>query len=410
MANFREHPFYLFPDFRKLFIGRLISAAGDKFYTIAIAWYVISSTSAHSKFELGMLMSFNVLPVVLSGPFWGTVVDRLDRRKCMIASSIIRGAVIFTVFFLMYHDSLNINLLYALTFLNASFVPLFESSVSSSLILVTDEKHLPKAVAADAMVIQFSNVLGAILGGVLIASIGIKGAILANSASFYIAIIFILFIKTKLSVVFEKKSFFKDIKTGLGFITGNKPIYSLIICFAVFNFFGAPLVLYVPMIVQFILKETVKWVAYEELFMGLGSLITAFILSMKINPKRVYSSIFWGILILGFMNYSIGSTADKYLMLFLFTLVGSSFIVVNANALSLFQSEVPNEIKGRFFAALSAVCYAVIPLAFIVNGILTDTYPISFILKLNGIGAVILAFIIRLIPRTERYKSLIKSR
>jgi len=140
-----------------------------------------------------------------------------------------------------------------------------------------------------------------------------------------------------------------------------------------------------------------------EMFMGIGSLATAFILSMRINPRKVYLSIFWGIFILGLMNFSIGSLTDRYLMLGLFTVVGSSFIVVNANALSLFQREVPNQIKGRFFAALSTICYAVIPLAFMVNGFLTDSYPISMILKVNGIGAVILAFVFLFIPRAKGY-------
>ena len=88
-----NHPLVLFRDFRHLFAGRLISSIGDKFFTIALAWWVISQGDADSRINLGILMALNLLPIVLFGPFMGTLVDRFDRRKCMLLADLCRGSL-----------------------------------------------------------------------------------------------------------------------------------------------------------------------------------------------------------------------------------------------------------------------------------------------------------------------------
>jgi MFS family permease len=105
-AALKEHPLALFSDFRRLFAGRLISAVGDKFFSIAIAWWVISRSGANSKFQLGLVMGVTVIPVVLFGPALGTLVDRSDKRRVMLVADGARALCVFILAWLLYTDSL----------------------------------------------------------------------------------------------------------------------------------------------------------------------------------------------------------------------------------------------------------------------------------------------------------------
>ncbi|HOI42835.1 MAG TPA: hypothetical protein PK523_07815, partial [Elusimicrobiales bacterium] len=71
----------------------------------------------------------------------------------------------------------------------------------------------------------------------------------------------------------------------------------------------------------------------------------------------------------------------------------------NAVALTLFQRTVPEEMKGRFFSVLTTVSYAVLPLTFMLNGLLAESRSVGFSVLLNACGVLALSALVLLIPR-----------
>ncbi len=57
--------------------------------------------------------------------------------------------------------------------------------------------------------------------------------------------------------------------------------------------------------------------------------------------------------------------------------------------------------KGRFFAVLTTLAYAVLPLTFMLNGMLAEEYSIGFSIALNASAVLALSFIVLLLPRLE---------
>ena len=73
----------------------------------------------------------------------------------------------------------------------------------------------------------------------------------------------------------------------------------------------------------------------------------------------------------------------------------------NTIAITLFQATVPDAMKGRFFSVLTTLAYAVMPLAFMVNGLLAEKFSVGFCLALNALAVLALSFVVLLIPRLE---------
>lgn len=403
LNKFKSHPLYLFSDFRKLFLGRLIAAIGDKFYMIALAWWIVSMDNSNSKMHLGLLMGVTSLPVVIFGPFLGTLADRFNKKYCMLAADLLRFLLLLTLSGLLFSDNLTMPLLYLISFLTAAFIPLFEASVSSSLVRLTDEEHLPGAVAVDSSVMQLSNVIGSTLGTVLIAAIGVIGAFVWNSASFLISFIFVLMIKTKLQPAQSdsESKYTDDLKEGFKYLFQNKPIFYLLIFFALLNFFAAPFLILIPMIVKFNLNESATWLAVFEVFFALGAVITSLVVSFKHKYHNIYALFFSAICVMGAILTAISFTSDKYLIAGLIFLNGCCLALTNAIAITLFQSIVPDEMKGRFFALLSTVCFAVMPVAFMLNGFITEIYSVNFSLMFNGLCSIVLSFVLLFIPKIK---------
>lgn len=400
MRKFAEHPLAIFPDFRKLLAGRLISAVGDRFFAIALSWWVVSEAGENAKLHLGVLMGVLFLPVVVFGPFFGTMVDRSDKKKCMLAADFCRMTAVAVLCALLYAGALNLPVLYALCFIIAAFVPLFESAVSSSLIQLTDEAHLPAATAADSSVSQFAAVAGSALGSVLIAASGALGAFCVNAASFFISFAAVLWIRADLSPSAAiRLDYGKDLKNGFAYIFANKPVFYLLLMFAAVNFFAAPVLLLMPMLVKFVVKETAVWLAVFEVFFALGSGLAAVVMSFRRRYSRVYESLFAGLMLMAFALAGLRFTDNKYAMAGLLFSAGASTGFVNAIAAMLFQNLIPGEMKGRFFAALSTLCYAVIPAAFAFNGALAGSVSINFVLVFNAAGTAALSGLALSIPR-----------
>ena len=57
--------------------------------------------------------------------------------------------------------------------------------------------------------------------------------------------------------------------------------------------------------------------------------------------------------------------------------------------------------KGRFFSVLTTLAYAVMPLGFMVNGLLAERFSVDFCLAFNGLAVLALSCVVLLIPRVK---------
>ena len=402
IGELKTHPLALFADFRRLFLGRIISAVGDKFFSIAIAWWVLSTAGERSKFHLGLIMAVNVLPVVLFGPLLGTLSDRTNKRLVMLAADAARAALVLALALLLWSGRLNLWLLYAICFLIAGFGPLFESAVAASILRLTSPEKMPQAVAADASVLQLSNVFGSALGSVLMAAAGVAGAFLFNAAGYAASFAAVLGIKTDLDPEQRtESSFIAEFKEGLAYTFGHRPILSLILAFALFNFFVSPILILIPMIVKFRLNESVTWLAVFETFFALGSAALAASLSFRKSYGNIYGWLFASVLLMGLSFGGLYFAGNRYLVCALLFGAGAALGGGNTLALTLFQATVPDEMKGRFFSVLTTLAYAVMPLAFMVNGGLAERLSVDFCIAMNAAAVLLLSFVILLLPRID---------
>lgn len=402
ISEVRAHPLALFADFRRLFVGRVLSAVGDKFFSIAIAWWVLSKAGESSKFHLGLIMAVNVLPVVVFGPLLGTLSDRSDKRRVMLAADAARASLVLALALLLWSGRLNLYWLYSICFLISGFGPLFESAVAASILRLTSEEKMPQAVAADSSVMQFSNVIGSALGSVLMAAAGVSGAFLFNASGYAASFAAVWRIRTPLAPEAKTESTFTaEFREGLAYIYDRKPLLWLILSFAAFNFFVGPILILIPMIVKFTLKESVTWLAVFETFFALGSSALAVALSFKRAYGNIYRWFFGSLLAVGLSFGGLYFAGDKYAICALLFGAGAALGAGNAVILTLFQSTVPDAMKGRFFSVLTTLAYAVLPLTFMVNGMLAEKFSINFCIAMNASAVLALSFVVLLLPRLD---------
>src|SRR4051812_49913058 len=89
-------------NFRLLYIGQTISQLGDWFNAVAVFALLLDLTGSATAVAWMMIVQF--LPVAVVGPLAGVVVDRVDRRRLMIATHIARGCLILALLVIHRRD------------------------------------------------------------------------------------------------------------------------------------------------------------------------------------------------------------------------------------------------------------------------------------------------------------------
>src|SRR6059058_1721766 len=82
-------------SFRLFWSGFSFSVLGDAMTRVALIWFVYETTE--SAEALGWLMLWYTGPIVVGGLLAGSLLDRFDRHKVMIADNVVRGAAVALV-------------------------------------------------------------------------------------------------------------------------------------------------------------------------------------------------------------------------------------------------------------------------------------------------------------------------
>ena len=91
------------PNYRRYFIGQAISLIGTWMQTTAQSWLVLTLTK--SAGDLGLVVAFQTLPVLLIGPYGGVIADRVDKRRFMVVLQSLMGvqALVLGLLTLTHH-------------------------------------------------------------------------------------------------------------------------------------------------------------------------------------------------------------------------------------------------------------------------------------------------------------------
>ena len=175
------------PNFRNLWLARVVSNLGDWFNLLASATLIASLTGAGTAISFLFLARF--LPLFLMSPFAGVLADRFDRRKLMIATDLLRAVTVLS--FLFVDRPERIWLLYVLTALQFVFSAVFTPAQQAYLPAVVDKEDLVTANALDSLTWSTMLAIGALLGGLATAFLGVQTAFILDALTFVVAAWFV---------------------------------------------------------------------------------------------------------------------------------------------------------------------------------------------------------------------------
>ena len=167
-------------NYRYTWSGQVVSEIGDHFNNVAVFSLALANT--RSGLVVTGIMLSRAIPAVMAGPVAGVLLDRLDRKRIMIASDLIRAVV--AIGFILAIPRSDTWLLYLLSALLMFASPFFTSGRSAILPTIASKEELHTANSLTQTTQWMTLTIGAFLGGTSVTQFGYKWAFTFNAFSF----------------------------------------------------------------------------------------------------------------------------------------------------------------------------------------------------------------------------------
>jgi MFS family permease len=210
--------------FRNLWYGQVVSELGDWLNSIAIYALILQLTG--SGMAMAAAMMAKLLPIFFVSPVAGVMIDRMDRRRVMIISDILRFGIVLG--FLLVDEKDELWLVYTLTVLEITLSGFFEPARSALIPSIIAREHLVTANALSGSTWSMMLAFGAALGGVVVSLFGIRTAFIIDAFTFLLSAWFISRIQENKTIAEAKpesgrQGGFKDLVEGLRYLA-SRPI------------------------------------------------------------------------------------------------------------------------------------------------------------------------------------------
>jgi predicted MFS family arabinose efflux permease len=167
-------------NYRYAWSGQVVSEIGDHFNNVAV--FALALANTRSGLVVTGIMLSRAIPAVMAGPVAGVILDRLDRKRIMIASDLIRAVV--ALGFILAIPRSDTWLLYLLSALLMFASPFFTSGRSAILPTIANKEELHTANSLTQTTQWMTLTIGALLGGTSVVQFGYKWAFTFNALSF----------------------------------------------------------------------------------------------------------------------------------------------------------------------------------------------------------------------------------
>lgn len=390
-------------NFTLLWVGKIISQLGDKFYAIALAWWILIKTN--SPVTMGLFLFVSAFPAILLGLYGGVLADRLNRKILLVVTDLIRGALVLAISLLSAANSLSVWHLFVVGFLLSITTAFFEPSIQAIVPDIVENEKLTKANGLSQMVSGICTVAGPLFGSVSVSFFGLTWVFLFNSASYFVSALLSSLIRVKKEESPQSRpassAAWADIREGLLFIKKRPEIVQVLKVIAVTHFFIGGLSVAIPFLAKLLAGNGITNLGLLEMAMGLGLFGCSVIIGLRVNIKVSMRRLLVLIGTLGLSLLSIGLLYFAGLQMVGFYMLAMAAVgccVACASVLwqTLLQRGTPPDMTGRVFSISAILGNTALPLAYFSFGLLLDWLSVFILIPACGLCMMAIGILLNL--------------
>ena len=383
--------------------GQQLSLFGSSLAQFALVWWVTKTTGSAAVLTTSAAMA--LLPSVLLGPFIGTLVDRIDRRKMLIAADGFVALVAVWVVYLFWSGSIQVWHIYIILLARGVGGRFHHAAMLSTTPLMVPKHQLQRVSGYSQTVSGMVDILSPALGALMIAVMPLYGVMAVDVLTAAFAIGPLLFLRLPnppraVSTTHDQSArgaIMRDTRAGLRYLVEQRGLGILWGLAMALNFLCGPAFFLTPILVMKVYSGGVEELGLAHVLLGIGAVLGGVILSLwpgfkrRGRPWRVATllgaviGVGFGFIIVAFAPQNSFGVAlgGLFLVAMISTISGGLFPV-------MIQTIVPPEMQGRIFSIFSTLTSAELTLGMIAAGPLADWLGVRAIYFAGGLSQVLI--------------------
>jgi predicted MFS family arabinose efflux permease len=382
-------------DFRVLWLGACTSSIGTWMQKVAQSWLVLEITDSASYLALDAFLG--ELPILLFTLIGGVVADRRDRRRLLLASQVVQMISAFALAILVVGGWVHIWHVLALSFLSgcaqAFGGPAYQSLVPS----LVHKDHQPNAVALNSIQFNIARVIGPLLAGVTLHTLGSASCFTVNGLSFLVVIAALLSLRTPQVAPAGQRRMMDELRTGLVYVRDQAAVRRLTLLALASTFLGVPLLTFLPVFARNVFHEGVGQYSQMMAWSGIGAVAGALVVAWLGRFAHMGRTALTVQVLFGALTVAFALSRELWVSYLLLAVTGAALMVVFSLLTSLVQLIAPNEMRGRVMSIYMVAFRGGMPLGSLVTGLAIDRVGAPAAIAVNGLllTAVALWFLVR---------------
>lgn len=398
MINTR-FPAFTFPNYRIFIAGQFVSLIGSWMQSTVQPYLAYRLTN--QPIYLGLVGFSQSLPALLFMLWGGVLIERMDKRKVVLAMQFVLMVQAFALAFFALTGTITIWHIIILAFFQGLANSIEITARQSMMVELVDKSALPNAIALNSATFNLARVLGPTLSApflVLFQDNGEGWAFFANGVSFLFVLGSLLLIKiqTPIKQMVEKHSLLKDFKDGQHYIFSTPIVAMLIVLVTIPGLFGFPFTQQIPVFARDVLHEasdTAAIVAARNSLMvtaqGVGALVAALTLAIFSTMRRKGPMLIAGQIVFALGLIGLSFSRSQNIAFPLMTIAGWGMVTQLALTNTLIQITVPDHLRGRVMSTYLWAMQGVAPFGSLLIGSLAQSLGTPQAVAIGGFTCLI---------------------
>lgn len=392
----------LYPDFRLLWLGQLVSSVGTQMQMVAINWHIYDLTG--SAVMLGLTGLMRVLPIILFSLMGGVFADAHDRKRVLLVTQ-----SLMMVFAALLGLATNLGwispyLIYALAAATAATAA-FDSPARQALTpnLVRKE-HLTNALSLNNIMFEVASISGPMFAGFVIAGLGVGAVYWINAGSFLAVLGALLLMKSPTQQNLGAARVSPGaLLEGIQFVFSKKIIAATMLLDFLATFFSSASAL-LPIFAKDILNVGPEGLGVLYGAESVGAVMAGMALARAGSIKRQGAVLLTAVAAYGVATTLYGASRWFVVSFFFLALIGASDTVSTIIRNTIRQLATPDHLRGRMTSVNMIFFMGGPQLGNLEAGIVAALFGAPFSVISGGVATVlVVALVAWLAPQLRNY-------
>ena len=337
-------------DFRLLYTGQFVSMFGSAISYVVLPVQMYQLT--RSPFAVGMLGVAEFVPLLALAFLGGALADYVDRRKLIVWSE--AGLAVCTAVLAAnaWLPEPHAWALFATAALMAALGAIHRPALEALTPRLLPPEQMPAVAALNMVRYSFNHIIGPGIAGVVVATAGAGPAFLLDGATFVVAAVTMLLIRTIPPPTQVDRPSLRAIAESWRYARGRQELIGTYVLDIIAMFFGMPMALF-PAIAEQFPGASVGWF-YSML--AVGPLVVSLTSGWTGRVRRhglaiTLAVLVWGVAIVGF-----GLSRNLWLALLCLAIAGAADNVSALFRMTIWNQTIPDRLRGRM-ASIEMLSY-----------------------------------------------------